>query len=377
MNIPLSAPDITEDEIAAVTAVLRTSQLSLGTKLIEFERAIADYLGMPFAVAVNSGTSGLHLCVRALGIKEGDEVIVPSFTFIAAANAILYERAVPVFVDIDPVTLNLDPDKIEVAITPRTRAIMVVHTFGRPAQMNEITRIAAKHNLLIIEDACESIGAEYRGGKTGTFGNAGVFAFYPNKQITTGEGGIIVTRDERLAMRVRSLRNQGRGLSGDWFEHEELGYNYRLPEMSCALGIAQLKRLEEIMKRRETVARTYRRKLAGHSDLILPSMKNGEERLSWFVYVVRLSDRFTRQDRDRIVTGLQKRGIGCGRYFAPIHLQSFYRETFGYEPCALPNTERIAARTLALPFFNRITEDEINLVSDTLTELIKTQTIQD
>ncbi len=371
MNIPLSSPDITEDEIASVTAVLRTSQLSLGPKLVEFERAIADYVGLPFAIAVNSGTSGLHLCVRALGIEEGDEVIVPSFTFIAAANAVVYERATPVFVDIDPITMNLDPEKIESAITPRTRAIMVVHTFGRPAPMRDIIRIAKKHGLLIIEDACEAVGAKYQGQKAGTFGNAGVFAFYPNKQITTGEGGMIVTHDERIAVRVRSLRNQGRGASGEWFEHEELGYNYRLSEMSCAIGIVQLKRLETILERRATIARIYEQKLAGLPGLILPSTVNVGERVSWFVYVVRLSDSFTRQDRDEIVAELHNRGIGCGRYFAPIHLQSFYRKSFGYEPGSLPNTERVAARTLALPFFNRITEAQIDKVCHALTELIE------
>lgn len=371
MNIPLSAPDITEDEIAAVTAVLRTPQLSLGPKLIEFEQSIANYVDAPFAAAVNSGTSGLHLCVRALGIKEGDEVIVPSFTFIAAANAILYERAVPVFVDIDPDTLNLDPEKIESAITSRTRAIMVVHTFGRPAPMREIICIAEKHGLLVIEDACEAIGAEYEGRKVGTYGHAGVFAFYPNKQITTGEGGMIVIHDEQVARRVKSLRNQGRGQRGEWFEHDELGYNYRLPEMSCALGIAQLKRLGAIMARREEVARAYARKLAGRPELLLPLTEIADGRISWFVYVIRLSDSFTRHDRDRIVSDLHKRGIACGRYFAPIHLQPFYRKSFGYEPGSLPITERFAARTIALPFFSQITAEQIDIVCGELTELIE------
>ena len=370
MEIPLSAPDITESEIAAVTAVLRSTQLSLGAKLVEFERAVADYTGTPYAVAVNSGTSGLHLCVRALDLKEGDEVIVPSFTFIAAANAIVYERATPVFVDISPGTLNLDPVKVEAAITPRTRAIMVVHTFGRPAPMKEILAIAEAHRLVVIEDACEAIGAEYEGRKVGSFGRAGVFAFYPNKQITTGEGGIVVTHDESLATLFRSLRNQGRDAGGDWFDHTELGYNYRLPEMSCALGIAQLERIEVILEQREAVARAYTRRLAGCSDIVLPSHDIADGRISWFVYVVQLGDDFTQADRDRIVTEMRARGIGCGRYFAPIHLQPCYRDLRTHRPTVLPQTERIAARTIALPFFNSISEKQIEFVCEELIGLL-------
>ena len=251
MKIALSQPDITEAEIEAVAAVLRTPRLSLGPKLEEFEQAMAAYIGVPHAVAVNSGTSGLHLCIRALGIGEGDEVIVPSFTFIAAANAIRYERAKPVFIDIDPATLNLDPGKIEAAITPRTRAIMAVHTFGCPAPMDAILAIAGRHNLVVIEDACEAIGAEYKGRKAGSLGRAAVFAFYPNKQITTGEGGMIVTGDSDLAARMRALRNQGRYDSEDWLQHAEVGYNYRISEINCALGVGQLTRIEEILSKRE------------------------------------------------------------------------------------------------------------------------------
>jgi len=370
MEVPLSAPDITESEIAAVTDVLRSPQLSLGPKLAEFERAVADYTNTPYAVAVNSGTSGLHLCVRALGFKEGDEVIVPSFTFIAAANAIMYERATPVFVDISPDSLNLDPEQVEAAITPRTRAIMAVHTFGRPAPMREILSIAEMHRLVVIEDACEAIGAEYVGRKVGSFGRAGVFAFYPNKQITTGEGGIVVTHDESLAIHIRSLRNQGRSAGGDWFDHAALGYNYRLPEMSCALGIAQLKRLETILEQREAVAQAYQHLLAGCSDIVLPSPNIADGRISWFVYVVQLRDGFTQADRDWIVTELRERGIGCGRYFAPIHLQPSYRDLLKYNRPNLPQTERIAARTLALPFFNKISEKQIEFVCEELIRLL-------
>jgi perosamine synthetase len=370
MNIPLSAPDIDEADIQAVTDVLRTSRLSLGPRLDEFERAVAAYVGASHAVAVNSGTSGLHLSIRALGIGEGDEIIVPSFAFIAAANAIRYERAKPVFVDIDPEMLNLDPQRIEAAITSRTRAILVVHTFGCPAELSEINRIAHRHGLFVIEDACEAIGAEYDGRKVGVQGEVGVFGFYPNKQITTGEGGVVVTRDPDIARSARSLRNQGRGDSAEWLQHRELGYNYRLSEMHCALGIQQLNRIESILRRREAIAAGYERRLKGHADLKLPLLIAPRRRLSWFVYVVRLGARFSQAQRDWIVSQMALRGIGCGRYFAPIHLQPIYRTDPGPRG-DLQITEWNAARSLALPFFNRIDETQIDEVCATLAELIR------
>ncbi|GGA64540.1 polysaccharide biosynthesis protein [Edaphobacter acidisoli] len=363
MKIPLSSPDITEAEIAAVTAVLRTSHLSLGPQMEAFERAFATYIDTPHAVAVSSGTAGLHLCMRALNIGEGDEVIVPSFTFIAAANAIRYERATPVFVDIDRESLNLSPAAIERAITPRTRAILAVHTFGRPAEMPAILDIARRHNLRIIEDACEALGAEHNGEKTGTFGDAAVFAFYPNKQITTGEGGMVVTRSTDLAARIRALRNQGRYDSNDWLQHTELGYNYRLSEMNCALGLAQLNRIEEILSHREQVARLYQKHLANTDGLILPALEATHSRISWFVYVIRLDATFSANARDTIIAHLTQAGIGCARYFAPIHLQPSYS---AWRNAVLPVTEAEACRTIALPFFNRITEDEIAHVSEEL-----------
>ena len=356
MNIPLSSPDITEAEIAAVTAVLRTSRLSLGPQMESFERAFAEYIGAPHAVAVSSGTAGLHLCIRALDICEGDEVIVPSFTFIAAANAIRYERATPVFVDIDAESLNLSPASIEASITPRTRAILAVHTFGRPAEMDAILDIARRHKLLVIEDACEAIGAEYNGRKAGSFGDAAVFAFYPNKQITTGEGGMVVTRRPELAKRIRAMRNQGRYDGSDWLQHAELGYNYRLPEINCALGLAQLQRIDEILEHRERVARLYQKYLACIAGLILPVLEAPPSRISWFVYVVRLQTTFTENDRNSVVARLQAAGIGCGRYFAPIHMQPSYAP---WRTATLPVTEAQASRAIALPFFNRITENEI------------------
>src|SRR5271165_2984895 len=298
IRIPLSAPDISEADVRAVSDVLRTSRLSLGPKLGEFEAAIAKYVGASNAVAVSSGTAGLHLCVRALGIRDGDEVLVPSFTFIAAANAIRYERAVPVFVDIEPHTLNLDPARVEQAITPRTRAIMLVHTFGCPADIAPILEIAHRHGLFVIEDACEAIGAEYDGSKVGTHGDAGVFAFYPNKQMTTGEGGVIVTNNPEIATLARKLRNHGREDSDNWFQHTELGYNYRISDINCALGIEQLKRIEPILARRAAIARAYDQKLAGLATLQLPLLNVPRRRISWFVYVVRLAGAMNQFHRD-------------------------------------------------------------------------------
>jgi perosamine synthetase len=370
MKIPLSAPDITESEIASVVEVLRSPRLSLGPKLEEFERNIAEYAGAKHAVAVNSGTSGLHLCVRAIGLKAGDEVITTPFSFIASANVLLYENAIPVFVDIDPQTLNIDASKIEAAITERTKAIMVVHVFGRPSPMREIVAIAKKYKLKIIEDACEAIGAESENSKVGNIGDCGVFAFYPNKQITTGEGGIIVTDDDKIAEAAKMLRNQGRDASSEWFEHTALGYNYRLSDINCALGIAQLERLESILHQRETAGRKYNERLAGNRHLITPEIDITNGKISWFVYVVRLRENFTRAQRDLIVNEMNRAGIGCGRYFAPIHLQPLYVEKFGYKTGDFPNAERAAERVIALPFFNRITDTQIDEVCETLNDLI-------
>jgi perosamine synthetase len=368
MKIPLAAPEISEADIAAVTEVLRGTRLSQGEKLEEFERAVAGYAGLPYGVAVNSGTSALHVCLRGLGIEPGDEVIVPSFAFVAIASAVLYQRAVPVFAEIEPETLTLDPGAVERAITAKTRAILVVHTFGCPADMDAMLDLASRYNLAIIEDACEAIGAEYKGRKAGSLGRAGVFAFYPNKQITTGEGGVLVTADAELAGRARSLRNQGRRDSGDWFEHEELGYSYRLPEMNCALGTAQLGRMESNLVRREEIAQSYERRLRGNPDLILPAESSAERRVSWFTYPVRLGERFTRQDRDAIVREMAARGIGCGRYFAPIHLQPAFRNaTCRHGDLSL--TEWHAGRAIALPFFHQITEAQIDEVCETLGQL--------
>jgi len=370
MRIPLSAPDINEADIAAVTAVLRTSRLSLGPQMEEFERSFARHIGVSQAVAVNSGTSALHLCIRALGISEGDEVIIPSFAFIAVANVLRYERAVPVFVDIDPPTLNLNPGSIEEAITPRTRAILVVHTFGCPAALDEILAIARRHKLFVIEDACEALGAQFAGRQVGSFGDAAVFGFYPNKQITSGEGGMLVTNDSKVAALARKLRNQGRRESGEWLQHEELGYNYRISELNCALGASQLQRLEGILERREAVAREYHRRLETEPSLQLPALELPRRRISWFVYVLRLRETFSAAQRDHIIQEMASRGIACGRYFAPIHLQPAYRSQ-PHRCMRLIHTESIAPRTLALPFFNKISVEQIEEVCQSLGEVLR------
>ena len=369
MRIPLSAPDIQQEDINAVAAVLRTPRLSLGPKLEEFEDAIARYTSAAHAIGVSSGTAGLHLCVRALGIGEGDEVIVASFAFIAVANAVRYEKALPVFVDIEAETLNLDPSRIKAAITSRTKAILVVHTFGCPADLAAILEIARQHHLCVIEDACEAIGAEFDSRKVGGWGDAGVFAFYPNKQITTGEGGMVVTESPRIASMVRALRNQGRTDSNDWFEHSEVGYNYRLPEMNCALGISQMKRIDAMLARRAEIAGKYRDKLRGIENLRLPPWEVPRRKLSWFVYVVRLSGPFSQIHRDWVMNEMHRRGISCGRYFAPIHLQPAYRSAC--QPGAdLSVTEFEASRCLALPFFNRLQDEQIAEVCENLGECL-------
>ena len=367
MRIPLSAPDVNEEDIQAVSDVLRTSRLSLGPKLEEFEHAIAAYVGASDAVAVNSGTTALHLSLGALGIGEGDEVIVPSFAFIAVANAVRHEGATPIFVDIDPDTLNLDPSRIESAITLRTKAIIVVHTFGCPADLEVILEIARRRGLRVIEDACEAIGAEYNGRRVGTFGDAAIFSFYPNKQITTGEGGVVVTQNPEISRFVRKVRNQGRDDPESWFQHSELGYNYRISDINCALGLEQLKRVEPILMRRESIARQYTQIFDGRPEFVLPLLNVPFGRISWFVYVIRLGIQFTQMHRDWIVREMHSRGIGVGRYFAPIHLQPIYK---GWAtPGTLPVTEQIASRAIALPFFNRIQNDQIEEVCSTLTEL--------
>jgi perosamine synthetase len=367
MRIPLSGPDITEADIQAVVDVLRTPRLSIGPKMEEFERTIADLVGVPHGIAVSSGTAGLHLCLRALGVGAGDEVIVPSFTFISVGNAVLYERARPVFVDIEPVTLNLDPGKLERSITPKTRAIIAVHTFGHPADLDPIMDIARKHGLPVIEDACEAIGARYRGRAAGGIGDFGVFGFYPNKPITTGEGGMVVTRDSQMAKAIRALRNQGRMESDGWLDHRLLGYNYRLSEMNCALGLEQIKRIDEILDRREALAIQYAEELQAIPGVRTPPLKIPDGRVCWFVYVVRV------ENRDVILGKMTEQGIGCARYFAPLHLQPLFAPYVNTGD-DLKITEQVACQTLALPFFNRLTREQIHEVCCALREAVRPNT---
>lgn len=361
IEIPLSAPDIDDSDIAAVTGVLHTRQLSRGPQAEQFEAAMAGYLGVAHAIAVSSGTAGLHLALLALGIGLGDEVIVPSFAFVAVASAVRYTGARPVFADIDAETLNLSPASVEAAINLRTRAIVAVHTFGRPADIPALMDIASRHSLMLIEDACEALGAQIGGGRVGSFGNAAVFGFYPNKQITAGEGGMVVTPHGEAAERMRALRNHGRYESKKaWLDCEELGYNYRLSEMQCALGVSQMARLDAILARREAIARKYAELLAHEDGVQLPAIDVPGQRLSWFVFVVRL----VHGERDRAMQMLAQAGIATGRYFAPIHRQPAYASW--REPRPLPNTDLAAERTLALPFFNRITEEQIARVCEAL-----------
>ncbi len=372
IQIPLSSPDITDAEIHAVIDVMRTRHLSLGPKIPEFEEAFRSYLGVDHAVAVSSGTAALHCCLLALGIGPGDEVITTPFSFIASSNSIKMVGATPVFVDIDPKTLNMAPDKTEKAITPKTRAILGVEAFGNPVGMHETAMLAARHEIPLIEDSCEGLGSSHKRRKVGTFGRCGVFGFYPNKQITTGEGGMIVTNDKKLADMCRSLRNQGRDPGGSWLSHARLGYNYRISDLNAAIGIVQMKRLEEIVESRQRVAHEYISLLLDEPHIILPTIDN-DTVMSWFVFVVRLAGgagELDFADRDAILTYLRNHHIGCSNYFPPIHLQPFYVKDHGFKPGDFPVTERVADRTLALPFHNRLTRMEIENVVHHLRQAI-------
>ena len=370
MKIPLSKPWITEDDIKAVESVLRTPQLSLGPRLVEFEEMLANVSGRKYAVTVNSGTSALHLIIKSLGIKEGDEVITTPFSFIASSNCILFEKARPVFVDIREDIYNINYDLIEEKITEKTKAILAVDVFGQPADWDEITEIAKKHNLHLIEDSAESIGSEYKGKKAGSFGDAGVFAFYPNKQITTGEGGVVVTDNEEIAILSKSMRNQGRGEGDTWLQHTRLGYNYRISDINCALGISQLKRLNTIIELRSKVAELYSEKLKDIDEVVVPFVSPAVTRMSWFVYVIHLSDRFTKENRDSVIEEMRRKGVETRGYFSPIHLQPFYRKVFGYKEGDFPMTEFISERTIALPFYTIMKEKEVDYVVNTLKEII-------
>ena len=363
-TIPLARPDITQREIDAVVDVLHSSTLSIGPRLEQFERACAALAGRSYGIGVSSGTAGLHCAMIAAGVGAGDEVITTPFSFVASANCVMFVGAKPVFVDIDPQTLNIDVEKAQAAITRNTKAFVAVEVFGHPGGMIELEQLARRQELVLIEDACEGFGGHVGPRPIGSFGRASVFAFYPNKQITTGEGGMIVTDDERFAESCRALRNQGReGMA--WLAHQRLGYNYRLDEMSAALGLAQTQRLEEILENRRRVAHHYIERLMTNRFLILPTLQE-DTHMSWFVFVVRLNDLFGPSDRDVVMQELRAEGIGCNNYFPPIHLQPYMIEKFGFKPGDFPVCEYVAARTLALPFFGQMTNRQVDRVCDVL-----------
>lgn len=397
----MSSPDISEAEREAVAAVMRTPNLSMGAEVLGFEQAVSEYCGSRHAIAVSSGTAGLHLCVHAAGIGPGDLVITTPFSFVASANVLLFERAVPVFVDLDPETGNIHPGLVRQAAedlmeggeaarkwlprvgvesyssataarsdrgasvntTARLKAILPVDVFGQPADLDPIRQTADRYGLKVIEDSCEALGAEYKGAKAGTLGDYGVFAFYPNKQITTGEGAVIITDDDQAAGLMRALRNQGRAPGDTWLGHTLLGYNYRLDEMSSALGRAQMGRLDELLNSRQQVADWYAKGLAGMPDVENQHIAPSTTRMSWFVYVVRFSPHI---DRDEVASKLGEHGIPARPYFLPIHLQPYMIELFGYHLGDFPITEDLGRRGLALPFSGVMTEAQVDRVCRTL-----------
>jgi perosamine synthetase len=359
--VGLSAPWIGEREEELVLEVLRSGRLSLGPMVDRFEEALAKGVGAARVAAVSSGTAGLHLCVRLAGVGAGDEVVTSPFSFVASANCVLYEGATPIFADVDPATLNLDPAAVEAAITPRTKAILPVHIFGRPAELDPLQEIAERHGLAVVEDACEALGAEYHGRRVGASGNPAVFAFYPNKQLTTGEGGAVAVGSDGEWELLKSLSNQGRSDSGEWLTHSRLGWNYRLSDVAAALGVAQLERLDEILERRAAVAARYAKLLAGVDGVELLAPDDADHVRSWFVYVVLLDPGV---DRDGVMVRLAEDGIAAKPYLPSIHLQPYYRERFGYGEGMLPASEAASARSLALPFHTTLApEDQERVVT--------------
>jgi perosamine synthetase len=370
-RIHLSRPDIGQAEIDAVCEVLSGANLSLGPKVGEFEAELAKYIGRKRGVAVNSGTSGLFLCMKALGIGHGDEVITTPFTFIASATTIMMAGAKPVFVDIDPTSLNIDAAKIEEKITEKTKAILPVVIFGNPAGLDKVCDIAVKHKLAVIEDSCEGLGSVLGGKKVGSFGTMSVFGFYPNKQITTGEGGMILTDDDEPADMCVSLRNQGRSKTGGWLGHEQLGYNFRLSDINCALGIVQLSRLDDFIAKRRHVAGIYQELLADDDRLIIPR-EPADCRMAWFVFVVRLAEKYTLRQRDEILKGMLERGIQVSNYFPPVYLQPFMVEKFGYKKGDFAITDSVCKSTIALPFHNNLSQKEVEIVAAELKDCLAT-----
>ena len=355
-RIPLSQPYLDEREEELVLDVLRSGRLSLGPAIERFEEVVAERVGAPYAAAVSSGTAGLHLLCRIAGLAEGDEVVTTPFSFVASTNCFLFEGATPVFAEIDGGTWNLDPQAVEAAITERTRAVLAVDIFGYPCELDRLREICERHNLVLIDDACEALGAEYRGRPLGAHGPSAAFAFYPNKQIATGEGGVVVTHSEEEWRLLKSLRNQGRSYEGGgWFHHVRLGFNYRWTDIQAAVGIAQLEKLDEILERRSEVALRYGELLADVPGIEPPLADDGEHKRSWFVYVVTLADWI---DRDGVMADLRERGVDVAEYVPCIHLQPYMRERFGFREGMFPVAEDLSSRTLALPFFTGLEADD-------------------
>jgi len=387
--VPMSSPDLDQCDIEAVLSTLKTSYLSIGPKIKSFERMFCDFTGAKHAIGVNSGTSGLHLCIRAAGIHQGDYVITTPFSFVSSTNVILFEKAIPVFVDVDPKTGNIDAEQAAQASAdirsgnaakkarwmPRKSAdssgtlksILAVDVFGQPADFGKLRTAAKEFELTLIEDSCEALGATYNGEHAGTLGDFGVFAFYPNKQITTGEGGMIVTDNDQFAEHMRALRNQGRAPGDTWLQHTFLGYNYRLDEMSAALGISQMGRVEQLLNNRQHIADLYHTRLNKIDNIEIPYIAPATTRMSWFVYVIRLASTI---DRDRAADLLTEAGIPVRPYFLPIHLQPYMVKQFGYQPGDFPITEDLGKRSLAIPFSGIMTEEQVNLVCDTIEETL-------
>lgn len=368
-TIGLSAPYVDESEEELVLEVIRSGRLAFGPMIQQFEGALAERVEAPFAAALSSGTAGLHLCVKLAGISRGDEVVTTPLSFIASANAIVYEGGNPVFVDVDEKTLNLDPGAVEAAITPRTKALVLVDLFGYPIDIDGFQALAERHGLAIIEDACEALGATYRGRQVGSFGNPAVFAFYPNKQITTGEGGAVVLGTEEEWALVKSLANQGRTDRGETFAHEHIGHNYRLDELSAALGVAQLRKLDRILSLRDEVAARYDELLADLEGIRLLCPNDELHRRSWFVYVVFLD---TPAERSTVMERLAAEGIASKPYLPAIHLQPAYSDRFGFVPGMFPVAEAAGAQGLALPFHTGLTPGEQEQVVAALARALAT-----
>ena len=365
-SIPLSSPYVDEREEELVLEVLRSGRLSLGPTIDLFEEHFAERVGAPYAAAVSSGTAGLHLLCRAAGLGAGDEAITSPYSFVASANCAIYEGAVPVFADVDERTMNLDPAAVEAAVTERTKAVIAVDIYGYPCELAPLRRLCERHGLTLIEDACEALGARYRGRPLGSHGPSAVFAFYPNKQITTGEGGMVTTHSEDEWRLLKSLRNQGRADGGGWLDHSRLGYNYRLDDVRAALGIAQLEKLDTILALRRAAAERYRELLA-ELPVELPCADDSEHERSWFVYVVKLSPEV---DRERVIASLEREAIATARYLPSIHLQAYMRERYGFREGMCPVAEDLSRRTLALPFHARLPQEDQERVADALSSAL-------